>query len=430
MPVHVWNGGSNTSPYDTWAKAATTLETGCGYGTYTDDVWMADDHAEDPAGLATFVSGGTYTTGTRRIFSVDRATDLPSVAQNPQVNNSTGDIYFNGDWYIENCWFRTQAGNIRANSGSFMTRLWNTKLDITGTGYSLDFLANAGNIFMVGGSVNHLTSSGTITRFIDLSGSNVQCTFQGVTFTAATLVDDFVFISQAQGQGNFVGCDLSGMSVTNLQGSSGVVYLGGGGVRFLDCEPPGTLTNYYGWGSAGYALQSDFAKFNNAMSLEVHNANGMGQLDTEKSIYRTGGAGLSMKLGTIGITFMDAVAISVGHKLISLPIPASAVSVDIEIARDGSSTPFTDHDVWPCVSRPKSGNVAHIWDRGGAASERTSPSDWPSSSVAWTGLSGTSVRQTMSVNLSGSSKDGRGHIWVFFAVDNDAVYLDVSPTIN
>ncbi len=46
---YVYTGGSNTSPYDTWAKAATTLVSAISGSAAGDDFWVAS-HRRHPTG--------------------------------------------------------------------------------------------------------------------------------------------------------------------------------------------------------------------------------------------------------------------------------------------------------------------------------------------------------------------------------------------
>src|ERR1044072_8237036 len=57
--IYVRNAGSNTSPYDTWAKAAPVLATVVTAATASDTIWVADDHAESAASSQTFTCPAT-----------------------------------------------------------------------------------------------------------------------------------------------------------------------------------------------------------------------------------------------------------------------------------------------------------------------------------------------------------------------------------
>lgn len=76
---YVYHGGSNTSPYDTWAKAATTLATAITGSAAGDDFWVASDHSETQASVLT-LSFNSSITSPQRCISVNRAGSTPPVA--------------------------------------------------------------------------------------------------------------------------------------------------------------------------------------------------------------------------------------------------------------------------------------------------------------------------------------------------------------
>lgn len=57
--VYCNDGGSNTSPYETWAKAATTLKVAHDFAPAGDDLWVQSDHNENRGGATTFIGNGT-----------------------------------------------------------------------------------------------------------------------------------------------------------------------------------------------------------------------------------------------------------------------------------------------------------------------------------------------------------------------------------
>lgn len=76
---YVYHGGSNTSPYDNWAKAATTLTSALSGSAAGDDFWIASDHSESTAGAVTLTFPGT-SASPNRCISVNRAGSTPPVA--------------------------------------------------------------------------------------------------------------------------------------------------------------------------------------------------------------------------------------------------------------------------------------------------------------------------------------------------------------
>jgi hypothetical protein len=71
--IYLWDGGSNTSPYDTWAKAATTYATAAADWSTSDEViYMAQDHQETAAGLTLTGATGDAASDRVRIWSMER----------------------------------------------------------------------------------------------------------------------------------------------------------------------------------------------------------------------------------------------------------------------------------------------------------------------------------------------------------------------
>lgn len=68
---YCWDGGSNTSPYDTWVKAATTISTALGAATAgTDVVHLAQDHTESSTSNINLIGGSVEVP--KEVVSVER----------------------------------------------------------------------------------------------------------------------------------------------------------------------------------------------------------------------------------------------------------------------------------------------------------------------------------------------------------------------
>lgn len=112
-------GGSNTSPYDTWAKGATTLTTAITGSAAGDDFWVASDHAESTAGAVTLSFPGT-SASPNRCMSVNRAGTAPPVAADILAGASvttTGanGITINGTFYAYGLAFNCGTGATAAS---------------------------------------------------------------------------------------------------------------------------------------------------------------------------------------------------------------------------------------------------------------------------------------------------------------------------
>ena len=73
--IRVWDGGSNTSPYDTWAKAATAIQTALTAWSSGDQVWVASDHDEKWSANTTLTIGSATKADQALVISVNRTDD-------------------------------------------------------------------------------------------------------------------------------------------------------------------------------------------------------------------------------------------------------------------------------------------------------------------------------------------------------------------
>ena len=98
---YVNDGGSNTDPYDTLAKAATTMAVAIiGASTNAvagDDFYVGMDHAEAPGSTITYTFPGTAS-APNRVISINTTTENYDKADNVQIDTSGGvfDLIING----------------------------------------------------------------------------------------------------------------------------------------------------------------------------------------------------------------------------------------------------------------------------------------------------------------------------------------------
>ena len=87
--VYCDDGGSNTSPYDTWAKAATTFLVAVDFASAGDDIYIGADHSEAPGTNTVYTFPGTAA-APNRVISVTVGTTTYNKADNIQIDLSTG----------------------------------------------------------------------------------------------------------------------------------------------------------------------------------------------------------------------------------------------------------------------------------------------------------------------------------------------------
>ena len=431
--VHVWHGGSDTAPYDTFAKAAASFFTAAGYGAVTDDIVVADDHYETLAANKNVTGGGTFPTQCRRVSSVNRTSGLPSMPSSAQIEDD-GLITLYGNWSFENLWFKL-SGQFKAQATSLRyTYFRNCIVDLTGTA-AFGFTTTYVQVRFEGGAINALATSGSMDDMISAVMLGSSCEFFGTTFTSnGVTITKFVDWSTSGACLRFYGCDLSGVTCNRITDQTGIRYPS---VKFEDCEMPTITTDFYPTGATLEDHEEVVAFSNIAEGENLANRilakHAFGRAETDRVVYRKKGSGdpdkntYSLRIDSDGNPTDPARPFKL--KMISLPLVANASEISVEIARDGSSTPFTNQDAWIEVARPSNSNNSLLWDSGRSASLMDTPVNWPVSSAKWEGLGGTNIAQTLSCSLTGTAKLGRAHIYVCFAVPSDGVNVCMKPRI-
>lgn len=265
--VYVDSAGSNTSPYDTWAKAATTLQTALTAYTAGDEIWVAHNHAETPGASVTWTDSAAATALQRvpiyRVNSGTNSYDPTTGADTKQLDISAGEYdLVNVGWmdyhglylHIGDDIFDTQSliattwtdcylllssasayfrfGNSSSNSQSVMK---NTTIDSTGG--SLTFLPSGGDMKFYG------------------------CTFKGPAQSTG------LFRAATNREGNYIfeGCDFSGLTGTiilfDLNVSAAVF-----DIKLINCLMPTTYTLH----DSGFT--------HDHQSLEIYNSDDAGNL--------------------------------------------------------------------------------------------------------------------------------------------------------
>ncbi len=185
--------GSNTSPYETWAKAATTFLVAVDFASAGDEIRVAADHSELAIGTVTFAFPGT-SLEPNRVISVTFDTTTYNPFDNIQMAtggtgdmNITGDVQFygisleagdefrlndaNSRKYFEDCEIRLTRGasgklEVGNSSGLALIELVNTDITWTGTNHGGIESTGSGIIRFIwrGGTLN-VASTPTATLF-------------------------------------------------------------------------------------------------------------------------------------------------------------------------------------------------------------------------------------------------------------------------
>lgn len=403
----VSGSGSNTAPYDTWAKAATSLATVLAAATTDGDIIaidVADVPTTDKESSATLSYGfsanvsliSSTNSGTATITpsamgasmwlgssTVSRIISLSSTGKrvytygitlrNAATTNAA--IGFSGDgsqWRHEDLYIwqgttnATPAVTIAAQDQNIHAELINPTFRFGSTGHRL---AIAARVKIVGGSVSS-SGSAPANGLIQITGTD----------PGGASVE-------------WIGGDLSHVGSNALVASSAVI---ASTARFIGCKLGTaytmlTASETTAAGTEVYAL--DCSTGDTHGLFEYHNA--QGSLITDTGIYVTAGAaGRSWKIVTTA-------NVNYGNPFVSPWIPmyhdgTTSITPRLEILRDGSTTAYTDAQVWSeWLAKTTSGTVlpTRYSDRQGLADFAAGTAGAAQANGAglgsWTGESGT-----------------------------------------
>lgn len=359
----VASGGSNTSPYDTWAKAATSLQTALTAATGAGDrVIIQYDGV--PSGDAEVAATTTYTVG-GHIAVISASNDggsafTPTVmgAANWIGNSTTSRIIsiagaFRSYWY--GAALRTAGAssvniNIGTTDGSHVEMddcyLWSGTTGVNGrivlgAGGTSDsgYIRLKNCTFRFGATAQSIQQG---RAGFDIEGGSISSSGS----TPTTLLSQFT--SSGGNYGRFEGVDLSRITGT-LVGSSGenfsridfVNCILGSGVTVLASQTPANKASIQAW-------VFDCAAGDEHYHFQYHDA--LGSLTTDTGIYANDGAQYD------GTNFCSWKIVTTANASYYTPFVSpwfdvyhsgtSAVTPSIEILRDGSTTAYQDDEVW------------------------------------------------------------------------------------
>jgi hypothetical protein len=142
--------GSNTSPYETWAKAATTFLTAVNAASPGDDIIIGADHTEDPGASVVYAFSNTQASPNRVISSTVGAgsTIVYNKADNIQIN-LTGifeiQIYYHVHFYGVSI---LTGGTIRTHISYSRVTYEDCRIELAKNGNALWHLGASGGLYV------------------------------------------------------------------------------------------------------------------------------------------------------------------------------------------------------------------------------------------------------------------------------------------
>jgi hypothetical protein len=352
---HCWSGGSNTAPYDTWAKAATTFTTAVGAASANgDEIKVHRTHTEELAADTVY----TFLANVAVIcVNKDAADVLATMGTGAWIGNSTTNrsvtIVGARKLFLRGITFRTAGAtldtiNFGSDGGHYefeQCYIWNGNTNASGF-IRLGGGNDAQQFLRFNGTTFRFGAAG---QFLQVSAS-VVC--ESCLITAAGSAPTNLVQFNATDPGGctivFEDCDLSHVGSGNIAGdattAAGCVVLRscqmGTGFVLLAAQ---TVANRSG--AEVYAYDCS----DGDTHLEFAYANALGTLTTDRAIYFTSGAAaMSWKIVTTAnagfYSPFRAPWINLYHT------GTSTVTPYLEILRDGSSTAYQDNQVWAEVS--------------------------------------------------------------------------------
>jgi len=441
--IYVKSSGSNTSPYDTWAKASNNIATAILAGAEGDHVYVDYQYVETITAdtVLDFFTG--LTNQPMRLISVDPtgspepplASDMLAGAK-MNITGANTDLIVRGSCYIYGMIFEATAElqnkdikiqGATSSSGSVFQVFDNCEIKnlATGAGAEVDIgyrdnanfkhvvvlrdtdihltqnaiIMTSCEVYWLGGTVGRMPTANTLIAVRDNNGRGGYLEVRNVDCSVVT-TGDTLFDCTKRDQWNVL--------ATNCRVGSGAALLS---VSALESF----------WSNAKFYNVNN----NDSTMVQFLEKNGFGSAESETSIYldaSDGTTNYSAKVITtdrvheatipyrfqIGVAWVDGT----GDK-----------TVTVEIARDGTSTALQDDEIW--IEAEWADSTAAIGNTANnrAATVMTTPANQASSTAAWTGLGGTNSKQKLEVTIT-DRRPGPVTVWLYVAKPTTTVYVD------
>jgi len=232
---YLWHGGSNTSPYDTKAKAATTLATAWAFWTSGDVCLMHHTHSETQASELLLAADVMIDSDPFVMYSVDAdAADVytpRTAAPNIAVTGAGIDIDINDAMHAYGVFFQMEDGAFDLNITFPSFYFEDCIIKWTTNTATRSLLLPYGGVFK-----NCTINNASASNGFNLSMSPHPSVFMGCTITGRGMVGSLCTTMTAgmgfAGRTLFHGCDLSGLTTfSNLNSSNS-------NVEFVNCKIP------------------------------------------------------------------------------------------------------------------------------------------------------------------------------------------------
>lgn len=433
----VASGGSNTAPYDTWAKAATSLATALAAATSAGDM-VVIQYDGVPAGDAELAADTTYTFG---------ADNLQLIAS---TNSGTATITPTAMGAAN--WIGNSTTNRSVTFSGAARKIFMYGITPRTAGATADSIAFVGDGASFTGEDCYLWQGNSGTSQIQIGASDqqvfarfVNCTLrfggtsprvvvsgrlllEGGSVSSAGSAPANLFVANltdpAGGLIEWIGGDLSHMGGSNLLSDSSTQATT---LRLSQCRlgtfPPLLATQTHVNGSSGEIYAFDCAT-GDTHGLFAY-VNPLGSVSSDTGIYFTSGAAAqSWKIVTTSAAnfYTPFVTPWFGY----WNTVTTAITPYVEILRDGSATAYQDDEVWLDVAaKTNSGST-----QSALTTDRMALLGTPANQDAgaglgsWTGEAGTAWSGKLAVASLTPAEVGRLSARVVVGEPSVTVYAD------
>ncbi len=437
----VSSAGSNTSPYDTEAKAATALLTTTALATASDTIKVSSTHTENAGGSITIHL--PTSPGLKIVSVIFNGSGTGAAASGAAVNTNANSFFaMDGHGYVYGINFAAGTGSSDGSASIFIATVNQTQgLFFDTCTFRLN-TSNSSPAFNWGGLGNNSNRDQWL-RFYDCGfrfGATAQtivirnliAELRGCSINASGSAPTTLFTPAAGAttQLSVIGSDLSGKTWTNF------VNVGVGcASKFLarQCKMPASFAvstgTFAGPGGVEVELIDCDSGDNHYTYLK---SCWQGTIVASNTIY----ASTSNGTDSYSLHMTGNANSSFTWPLISPPIPqwnaatGSGKTTTVEVDNDG--TTFTDAQLWQETSaKVTSGSTASTWEISDrAASIVASGTNQTTSSVSWTGTGGfgAEVKQKL-VSGSFTPAEVGAVVTVVKLAANDDVYVSGTATL-
>ena len=399
--------GSNTSPYNSWATAATTLASALTGEAAGDRIFVANTHTETAASFPNTWDVAGSAASPCEILCVNPSSTPPTVISSGATftSNSGGRILFQYANYANVRGLTFICGGDLATLGGmfYQGKFKDCTVRLTSNGASFGLNNNTPGLTVF---ENFLIKFSFASSYIDGRGGMI---WQGGGLEVGTVSPSGGLFQNVGAGAQFwlEGLDLSAGASTMRIVDSGARYvkfvirntkLPASWTGALNGSTPGDGSRYEMW-------NCDSGDTNYRMQISTFSGN----IFSETTVVRTGGATdgttpLSWRLqsntnASYIVAPLDTPEIAIWNEVVGTPVTAS-----VEIVNNGAT--LTDSDIWLEVQYGgTSGNPLSLEASSARSSTLVSSTNVPTSNAAWTttGIA-TPIKQKLSVTFTPEEK--------------------------